>query len=197
MTQISSIKVVKTLCAGCHCACGVLAHVKDGKVIKLEGDPEFPMNEGSLCPKGLSATQLLYHPERIIYPLKRAGNRGEGKWERISMDEALDYTANRFNEIKEKYGAAAVGWSWGDSAFDSCWWSKQAWLKAMGSPTHFHSDAHYCYHPLWIANKATFGNYTSGEGGLDYRNSKCIVIWGGQPGYVSPNESKRYYDRFK
>lgn len=190
MTQENPVKVVKTLCAGCHCACGVIAHVKEGKVIKVEGDPDFPMNEGSLCPKGLSVTQFIYHTDRIIYPLKRVGKRGEGKWERISMDEALDYTAGRFNDIRSKYGAAAIGWSWGDSAFDSCWWSKQAWLKAMGSPTHFHSDAHYCYHPLWIANRATFGNHTSGEAGLDYRNSKCIVLWGGNPVMSHPTRAR-------
>ncbi len=183
-------KVVRTLCAGCHCACGVLAYVENGIVVKLEGDPKFPMNEGSLCPKGLSATQFLYHPDRILYPLKRTGRRGEGKWQRMPMDEALDYTADRFKEIRNKYDPAAIGWSWGDAAYHSCWWSKQAWLKAMGSPTHFHSDSHYCYHPLWIANRSTFGNYTAGEGGLDYRNSRCIFLWGGNPVMSHPTRAR-------
>ena len=167
-------KVVRTLCQGCHCACGVLAHVKGSKVVKIEGDPNHPGNEGSLCPKGLSATQFLYHPDRILYPLKRSGKRAEGKWQRISWEEALDTTAVRFKEILEKYGPNAITWSWGDAAHQSCWWYKQAWLKAMGRATHIHSDAHYCYHPLMIASRTTFGNFTTGEGGLDYRNSKCI-----------------------
>ena len=183
-------KIVRTLCQGCHCACGVFAHVKNGRVVKIEGDPNHPMNEGSLCTKGLSAVQFLYHPDRILYPLKRTGKRGEGKWQRISWDEGLDTAAARFKEVLEKYGPNAITWSWGDAAHQSCWWSKQLWLKAMGSATHMHSDAHYCYHPLMIANRTTFGNYTTGEGGVDYRNSKCIFLWGGNPVMSHPTRAR-------
>ena len=183
-------RVVRTLCQGCHCDCGVLAYVKNERVVKLEGDPNHPQNEGSLCPKGLSATQFLYHPDRILYPLKRAGERGEGKWQRVSWDEALDYTAFRFNEIREKYGPQAIGWSWGDAAHQTCLWSKQVWLRAMGSPTHWHSDAHYCYHPLLIANRCTFGNYSTSEEGLDYRNAGSIFLWGGNPVMSHPTRAR-------
>ena len=64
---------------GCHQGCGVLLSVKDGKLVKVEGDPEFPHNQGRLCPRCLALTQLVYHPDRLRYPLKRAGNKGEGK----------------------------------------------------------------------------------------------------------------------
>ncbi|MFH1089949.1 MAG: molybdopterin-dependent oxidoreductase [Pseudomonadota bacterium] len=183
-------RVVRTLCSGCHCACGVLAHVEEGQVVKVEGDPDFPANEGSLCPKGLSAVQFLYHPDRLLQPLQRTGGRGEGRWRRLPMDEALDITAARFTEIRDKYGPAAIGCSWGDASYHSCFWSKQAWLKVMGSPTHFHSDAHYCFHPLLIANRATFGHFSSGESGVDYRNSKCIVLWGGNPVMSHPTRAR-------
>lgn len=182
--------VIRTLCSGCHCDCGVLAHVKNGRVVKLEGDPNHPKNEGSLCPKGLSAIQFLYHPDRILHPLRRTGKRGEGQWQRISKDEALDYTASKFRDIRDKYGPSAISWSWGDAAVHSCWWSKQAWLKAMGSATHWHSDAHYCMHPLMIAQRATFGEYGAGERGLDYRNSKCIFVWGGNPVMTHPTRAR-------
>lgn len=183
-------RVVRTLCQGCHCDCGVLAHVEAGRVVKIEGDPNHPMNDGSLCPKGLTATQFLYHPDRILYPLKRVGDRGEGKWQRISMDEGLDLAASGFKEVMNKYGPSAISWSWGDAAHQSCLWSKQAWLKAMGSPTHWHSDAHYCYHPLMIANRTTMGEYTTGEGGADFRNSKCIFVWGGNPVMSHPTRAR-------
>ncbi len=65
-------------------------HVKDGKLIKVEGDPEGPLNHGYLCPIGAATTQLVYHPDRLKYPQRRIGPRGSGKWERISWDEALD-----------------------------------------------------------------------------------------------------------
>ncbi len=55
-------KIIRTLCQLCHGACGILAYVADGKLIKAEGDPDFPTNKGALCPTGLAATQLVYHP---------------------------------------------------------------------------------------------------------------------------------------
>ena len=93
--------VVKSVCQPCHSNCGVLVHVKGGRVIKIEGDPDFPENEGSMCVRGLSFTQLLYHPDRIKYPMKRVGQRGEGKWQRISWDEALDTIASKIKQAKE------------------------------------------------------------------------------------------------
>jgi anaerobic selenocysteine-containing dehydrogenase len=80
----STEKIVKTVCSICYGGCGVLAHVKDGKVVRIEGDSDHPNNKGELCPKGLAGIELLYHPDRLNYPLKRAGARGEGKWERIT-----------------------------------------------------------------------------------------------------------------
>ena len=97
-------RVVKTVCSICYSSCGVLAHVKEGRVVKVQGDPDHPWNKGSLCPKGLAGIELLYHPDRLNYPMKRAGERGEGKWERISWDEALETISFRLNEIKEKDG---------------------------------------------------------------------------------------------
>ena len=62
-------EIIPTLCDRCHCSCGVLAHVKDGKVVKVEGDPSFPQNQGFLCPKGLAVVQFLNHPDRLFYAM--------------------------------------------------------------------------------------------------------------------------------
>jgi len=175
------MRVVPTYCDRCHCECGVLVHVDNGKVIKVEGDPECLVNEGAMCPKGLAVTQFLYHPDRIKYPMRRTGRRGEGKWERISWDEALDTTARRFRETIDKYGPESITWSWGDASFHCHWITKQAWLYAMNAPTHLHSDAHYCFHPVIIANRVTFGDVLTTEGNPDFKNSKCIMLWGGNP----------------
>jgi len=183
-------KVVRTICDRCHCACGVMAYVKDGKVLRVEGDPDFPQNEGFMCPKGLAVTQFLYHPDRLRYPLKRTGERGEGKWQRITWDEALDTAAHRFRQIMDKHGPRSITWSWGDAAFHCSKVTKQAWLRAMGSPLRFHSDAHYCYHPMMIANNLTFGASITSETGPDYRNSKCIMLWGGNPVSSHPTRAR-------
>ena len=94
------IQVKKACCYFCHQNCGILAYVKDGKVIAIEGDPDFPTNTGGLCCRGNINLVHLDHPARINYPLKRVGKRGEGKWERITWDQALDEMAAKLAKIK-------------------------------------------------------------------------------------------------
>ena len=106
-------RIIKTTCFLCHGGCTLLAHVRDGKLIKVYGDPEGPLNLGSICEKGNAAIQYVYSPFRLKYPLKRAGKRGEGKWKRISWEEALEITANRLMEIKDKYGGESIAYAWG------------------------------------------------------------------------------------
>ncbi len=98
---------------GCHGGCGVEVHVKNGRVIKVEGDTEHPFNQGRACPRVLAMTQYIYHPDRLKYPLKRIGKRGEGKWQRISWDEAFDICEKRMREIRDKYGPEAMHFTQG------------------------------------------------------------------------------------
>lgn len=106
--QASDERVVRSHCRICHGGCGVLVHVKDGRVIRIEGDPESPISRGTLCHKGIASIQLAYHPDRLLYPLKRKGAKGEGKWERISWDEAYDLLISKMNEYKQKYGTESI-----------------------------------------------------------------------------------------
>ncbi len=94
--------------AGCHGSCGVKLYVKDKTLVKVEGDEKSPWNQGRACPRVLALTQYAYHPDRLRYPLKRAGKRGEGKFERISWDEALDLCEARLKEIRDQHGAESV-----------------------------------------------------------------------------------------
>ena len=81
---------MKTSCHGCIQMCPAIAYLKDGVVVKLEGDPDAPVSRGSLCIKGLNQLHTMYSPRRVLHPLRRAGERGENKWERITWDEAYD-----------------------------------------------------------------------------------------------------------
>ncbi len=101
-------KIVKTCCRACIHNCGILAHVRNGRVVKIEGNPDYPMSRGSLCAKALSGVSALYHPNRNKYPLIRAGERGENKWRRISWKEAIDIIAKKMEEVRRQYGAEAV-----------------------------------------------------------------------------------------
>ncbi len=91
--------IVKTFCARMdHGGCGLLVHVENGKIVKVEGDPESPLNRGSICAKGIAQVERLDHPDRLRYPLRRVGKRGEGQWERISWEEALEEIARKVKE---------------------------------------------------------------------------------------------------
>lgn len=79
--------IIHTACRACIIDCGAIVTVRNGKVVKIEGDPEDPINKGRMCAKGLSGIQALYNPNRLKYPMRRAGERGENKWERISWKE--------------------------------------------------------------------------------------------------------------
>ena len=101
---MAETRTVRTVCRSCHGGCGVIAHVSNGKVVKIEGDPESPISFGSLCSKGLAITQIAYHPDRVLYPMKKAN----GKWKRISWDEGLDTVANKFKEVIAEYGPESI-----------------------------------------------------------------------------------------
>ena len=108
------IRWVKTHCARMdHGGCAVLAGVKDNEIVRIKGDPDGFLNRGYTCYKGRVSPDRLNHPDRLRYPLKRAGRRGEGKWQRISWDEALAETAKNLLAIKERFGARGVGFGVG------------------------------------------------------------------------------------
>ncbi|MBI2305513.1 MAG: molybdopterin-dependent oxidoreductase [Chloroflexi bacterium] len=93
---------VPTTCQLCPARCGVVAYVDEGQVVKIEGNPLHPNNRGRICAKGQAGVNLLYDPERLLYPLKRAGARGEGQWRRVSWDEALGMVADRLKALRDQ-----------------------------------------------------------------------------------------------
>jgi len=96
--------LVPTTCFNCESACGLLAYIdKDTfQVRKFEGNPEHPGSRGRNCAKGPATLNQITDPDRILYPLKRSGARGEGKWERVSWDEAMDDVAARIRKAMQE-----------------------------------------------------------------------------------------------
>ena len=94
---------------GCHEGCQVIFYTDDdGKLVKVEGDPNSPFNQGRLCMRCLELPELVNHEERLRYPLKRAGERGEDKWERVSWDEAYDLIEEKVRAFQEKDGPESI-----------------------------------------------------------------------------------------
>ncbi len=92
---------VPGMCQLCSTVCGIVGHVKEGRLLKIEGNPRDPNSRGHLCARGHAGLNHLYHPERLLYPLKRTGPRGSGKWKRISWDEALEEISSKLRAIRE------------------------------------------------------------------------------------------------
>ena len=104
----TGIEIKKSVCPVCDRACGINAYVLDGKIIKIEGCETSPGGKGYLCPRGISGRGYIYKKNRILYPMKRIGERGEGRFERISWDEAYRIIAEQLGEVKRTYGPQAV-----------------------------------------------------------------------------------------
>ena len=139
---------------------------------------ESPVNRGKLCPKAFTSVQWLYSPQRLKYPLKRVGEKGEGKFERITWDEALDIIAGKLTELKEKYGPESLAIlsparrTYSDYLY--------RFLMAHGSPNYGHSGI------CAVQTEFSALAYTLGTGRLmeDYEHAKLIVIWGVNPVYA-------------
>lgn len=182
--------------AGCHGGCGVRLHVKDGKLIKIEGDEDHPWNRGRLCPRALAMTQYIYHPERLKYPMKRVGERGEGKWERISWEEAYDTIEKRLKKIRDEYGAESVIFCQGTGRDVGGPISFLAY--AYGSPNwvQLGLSGQSCYTPRLAAMFATFGDYAVLDASQflenryddpEWQPPGCIIIWGNDPVPTCPD----------
>jgi thiosulfate reductase/polysulfide reductase chain A len=166
-------KEVYSLCFMCSIRCPIKVKVKDGQVTWIEGNPHVAGMEGSLCPRGAAGPSLLYDDQRLQSPLIRVGKRGEGKWRKASWDEALDMVGEKLSSIIDKHGGHSV--VLGERTQLATHVSK-TFLKAIGSPNHFTHDA-LCKGSVNTACRSLFG-YTDGQMGIDYKNTKHIVLYG-------------------
>src|SRR5215475_11338107 len=106
---MSEIKTVRVVCPhDCPDTCAMLVTVEDGRATRLRGDPDHPITRGFLCAKVTRYLEREYSPDRLLYPQRRTGPKGEGRFERITWDEALDEMASRFKSIAQEYGPEAI-----------------------------------------------------------------------------------------
>lgn len=158
-----------TTCKECPTGCGVLAEVRDGRPIKLEGNPEHPVNRGAICATGMSAMQGLYNPDRYRQPMLREG----GALAPVTWDRALEVLGQRLGEVKSRGGA-------GNAVFLNAHESGSfpgfldQWLGAQGMPAHLSVDT--------MAPAATIATNRSAYGAawpaLDFKSASLIVSFG-------------------
>jgi thiosulfate reductase/polysulfide reductase chain A len=164
-------KDVYSICFMCTVRCPIKVTVEDGMVKWIEGNP-YQLN-GALCAKGSAGTALLHDSERLRYPMIREGARGEGKWKRVSWDEALNYTAEKLKKVIEKYGPESV--VFGERQNLNTHISK-TFMRAIGSPNHYTHDA-LCKGSVNTAFRSLTG-YTDAQVNMDFGNAKHVVFYG-------------------
>lgn len=177
-SEIPGMKPRQEFFTFCHLCCGhcsVKVRVEDGKVVDIAPDKEsgFP-NE--LCPvkkSRLSIPEVLTHPDRLLYPIKRVGKRGEGKWERISWDEALNIIVSKFREIRDNYGPEYLALCLGEPKGMEFAFA-QRFASAFGTNNVF-TPGWSCGIPIAGPSVDTFGMRTA----VDELNlPKLLVVWG-------------------
>ena len=176
---------------GCHNGCFVLLYTdKDGKLVKVEGDPESPYNQGRICARCLALPEIVNHEDRLLYPMKRAvEDRGKNKWERISWDQALDEITEKFFAIREKWGAESVQFLQGTGRDISTYILRLAWSFGSPNPGYLLSGS-ACYLPriaslycetgsFWIVDcgQATPERYDD----PNYKIPEYVFLWGNNP----------------
>lgn len=174
----------KAVCRNCHGGCGTLVRTEGGRVTAVAGDPSNPINAGKLCVKaGDASLEQLYHPQRLDFPLMRAGERGSGKWRRASWDEALSEIAGRMNGLKDRFGAESVAFARGVGMNNQHIIGRVANL--FGTP-NLASISYVCYATRVAVCSATatgkYGGKTWDTVAVPdlFSRPRCVVEWGSQ-----------------
>ena len=182
--------------AGCHGGCGQNLYVKDGKLMKVEGDENASWNQGRACPRVLALKQYIYHPDRITTPLKRVGKRGEGNFEPISWNEALDICETKLKDIRDNYGAESVIFAQGTGRDVGGPISYLAYNYGSPNWCQLGLSGQSCYTPRLGAMKTTMGDFAVLDASQfsaqryddpEWEVPKVIIVWGQNPPPTCPD----------
>jgi thiosulfate reductase/polysulfide reductase chain A len=155
----------------CTVRCPIKVTTQSGQVTFIEGNPHVPAMKGAVCPRGAAGTALINDNERPQTPMIREGARGEGKWRKVSWDEAFDYVADKLNQIKEQHGAKAIALSDRGGPFRDI---HRAFLRGLGTPN-------YCNHDASCARNVQHAALSlTGKGrkdvAYDFKNARHVVL---------------------
>ncbi len=185
----TGIEIRHTFCSVCEPLfhCGIDAYIKDGEVIKIEGTPGYPVNNGNLCPKGHANRQYIYRADRIKTPLRRTGPRGSGEFEPISWEEAYREIAEKLNRIKEIYGPESVLFYSGYAKWYRSFLQRLA--HSFGSP-NFGSESSTCHMATVEAWKDMVGRFSV----YDVQNAATFMAWAVNPYHSKPTQLRQLYE---
>jgi anaerobic dimethyl sulfoxide reductase subunit A len=194
-------KIIRTGCPGHNCGgrCLLKVHVIDGIITRIETDdrPGDNISEPQLraCIRGRSYRKRQYHPDRLKYPLRRTGRRGEGRFERISWDEAYELMFTKITAVKEKYGNSAIYIPYGTGSYTNTngRWTAARLMNIIGGCLGYYNS--YSWACTNIATPYTYGTLITGNQRQDWMNSKYIILWGWNPAEMKDGTNSDYLIR--
>jgi anaerobic selenocysteine-containing dehydrogenase len=172
---MTAVEEKSVICASCDIACMVVACVKEGRVTRVRAVRK-PGQSKNICVKGIYAPKSFNHPERVLFPLKRVGERGSGQWSRVSWDEAMDDIGDRLSKVVDSYGPESLVVStsaWNTSVDNG---SGRRFMNLLGSPNWI-SGVAVCAGNTAAINRMVYGWFPQ----PDYSATKCIVLFGHNP----------------
>ncbi len=191
----SNEKVIKTTSAfDCGGRCPLSLHVKDGKIIRVEGDGAKDEEQLRACLRCRAYKKFVHHPDRLKYPLKRVGNKGEGKFERISWDEAFESIIKRLEYTKETYGNSSIflvpHFGYQGELHDGGIAAANLFAKLGGFTTYYGNVS--SEGAIW-ACLTHYGSVMVGHSRDDFFHSKLVILWGWDPARMISGTNTMYY----
>jgi thiosulfate reductase/polysulfide reductase chain A len=186
------IKQSYNCCSMCPWSCGLIATSVNGRVYKVDGNPDDPKSRGMLCARGQGSVSFMYDPDRLQAPMRRTGERGEGKFEEIDWTAALDEAGTKLKAIADEYGPESVA-IFGHTAGD--FWFTDYLAQAWGTPNAGKPSASLCTSPREEAARLVYGTAVGGHEPLDWDGSEgttdgglqCLVLIGSHIGEDARN----------
>lgn len=176
-TANMTTQTIPSTCTECLVHCGSLIHIEDGKIKNIAGNPEHPGSQGAFCIKGMNAPVAgRESATRVTYPMRRAGARGEGRWERISWDDAFEQIALRLGAVKAAHGPLSIAGA-AATFTQSRGTAVRLLLRSLGSP-NFMINQDMCH-----GGRSTAGILTGfgGSPGSELRKARTILAVGKSP----------------
>jgi anaerobic selenocysteine-containing dehydrogenase len=171
------------ICCACSQQCGVVVRLENGHITRVSGDKAHPISQGFICTKGARAAELHYDSNRVHWPLKRVGKKGEGRWQQVGWEEALDDIAAKLQALISSFGPESIALTFG-TIHGSDWGIGERFFNLLGSPNSVGQDK-ICSGPTTIAEALTYGfgpSGTSPASGV----TKCVVLWGRRASASAP-----------
>ena len=191
-------RIVRVGCPAHNCGgrCLLIAHIQDGVITRLETDdrPDLISNpQLRACTRGRSYLRRQYHPDRLLHPLRRSGKRGEGRFERITWEAALDLLAGELQRVRQTYGSSALFVPYGTGSYNQVNGSQVArrLLNCFGGCLGIWNS--YSWGAINVATPTVYGTLQTGNQRQDWLNSKYILMWGWNPSEMRDGTNSEYF----